>query len=71
MDKIDKVNMSVERAVFERMITEKGRYDVEDIFRITAEEICKKKGIPMTDDFLKGFIEASHFEHEKRKGIKN
>lgn len=60
---------SIERAVYDRLTTEKGRYDVEDIFRITAEEICKRKGITMTDDFLKGFIEASHFEYEKRKGI--
>lgn len=62
---------SIERVVFERLTTEKGKYYVEDIFRITAEEICNRKGITMTDDFLKGFIEASHFAHEKRKGIKN
>lgn len=48
--------MEIERAVFDRLTTEKGRYDVEDIFKITAEEICKRKGITMTDDFLKGFI---------------
>lgn len=63
--------MEIERAVYERLTTEKGTYGFEDIFRITAEEICNRKGITMTDDFLKGFIEASNFEYEKRKGIKN
>lgn len=58
---------SIERAVFERLTTEKGKYDVEDIFKITAAAICKKKRIKLTDDFLKGFIEASHFYYERRK----
>lgn len=61
---------SIERAIFERMTTEKGTYGFEDICRITAEEICKRKGITMTDEFLKGFIEATSFEYEKRKEIK-
>lgn len=61
--------MEIEKEVYERLTTEKGRYDVEDIFKITAASICNKKRIKMTDDFLKGFIEASHFEYEKRKGI--
>lgn len=57
----------IEREVYERLTIEKGKYDVEDIFKITAAAICKKKRIKITDDFLKGFIEASHFYYERRK----
>lgn len=60
---------SIERAIFKRMTTEKGKYYYEDIVRMTAEEICKRKDIPMTDDFLRGFIEASHFEYDRKKAI--
>lgn len=60
---------SIERAIFERMTTEKGKYAFEDICRMTAQEICKRKGITLTDEFLKGFIEATSFEYERRRAI--
>lgn len=49
------------------MVEEKGTYGFEDICRITCEEICKRKGITMTDEFLQGFIEATRFECEGRR----
>lgn len=57
----------IERAVLKRMTTEKGTYGFDDICRITAEELCKRKGITLTDEFLKELIEASSFEYEKEK----
>lgn len=66
---MENIDDSIEIAVLRRMTTEKGVYAFEDICRITAEEICKRKGITLTDEFLKGFIEASDFEYKINESI--
>lgn len=58
---------SIDRAVLERMIEERGTYGFEDICRLTAEEICKHKGIVMSKEFFAGFLEASNYEYKKKK----
>lgn len=70
--------ISVEKAVFERMTTEKGTYGFEDICRLEAEEIWNrtfshkiKYGIkcPMSDDYFYGFLAACKYLNERKKTI--
>lgn len=69
---------SIERAVFERMTTEKGTYGFEDICRLEAEEIWNranafriKNGLkcPMSDDYFYGFLAACKYLDEREKTI--
>lgn len=71
--------LSIERAIFKRMTTERGTYGYEDIVRITAEEIWNRafsykieKGIecPMSDDYFYGFLAACKYLDERRKTIR-
>ena len=58
-------------SVIKRMIEEKGTYSFEDICRLEAEEVCKRKGIELTQDFLHGFIEANNIYTEIRNREEN
>ena len=63
--------ISVEASVLQRMIREKGTYGFQDICRLEAEEVCKRKGIELTQDFLHGFIEANNIYTEIRNREEN
>lgn len=63
--------ISVEALVLQRMIREKGTYGFEDLCRMEAEEVCKRKGIQMTQDFFHGFLEASKINTETRNREEN
>lgn len=63
--------ISVQAAVMKRMIDKKGSYGYEDIVRYTAEEICRHKGIAITEDFFQGFLEACKLDTERRKREEN
>lgn len=58
-------------SIIKRMIEEKGTYGFQDICRLEAEEVCKRKGIELTQDFLHGFIEATNIYTEIRNREEN
>lgn len=70
--------ISVEKAVLERMTTEKATYGFEDICRLEAEEIWNRANTfrikngqkcPMSDDYFYGFLAACKYLNEREKTI--